>query len=140
VQAIREGESNQAQLEELKLRLQEHKRTLLMGMLVLAAFICYCPFIITTIIDAVKGRDVTEDFKYIAIPIAVSLANLQSLVNPLTVSLRMSAIRKGVTNKLLFKFNSEDVQDNSTSTNDAEKHASFELQQIRPMSPRQERA
>jgi len=72
-----------------------------MIMLVIATFVCYSPLIITAIIETVKGKDVTEDFKFIAQAISVTFINLQSLVNPLIVSLRMSRIRTSVGKKTI---------------------------------------
>ncbi|KAK3737847.1 hypothetical protein QZH41_004787 [Actinostola sp. cb2023] len=85
-------------------RLQEYKRAFTTSMLVLTSVLFYCPLIITVIIEAIKGKDVSDDFKYIARPIYESFIYLQSLVNPLIISLRLSYIRQGVKNKL-FCFN-----------------------------------
>lgn len=95
-------DSNSNQAQELRDRLQEHKRGFTMVILVLVTFVCYCPFIITVIIETVHGKDVTKHFKYIAQVIYITFVNLQSLVNPLVVSLRMSNIRASVKMKLLY--------------------------------------
>jgi len=92
------NDSNQAQ--ELRARLQEHNNALTMVVLVMATLVCYCPIIITVIIESVHGKNVTEDFQYIAQGISVTFVSLQSLLNPLIVSLRASNIRAGVKKKL----------------------------------------
>ncbi|KAK3752307.1 hypothetical protein QZH41_001501 [Actinostola sp. cb2023] len=84
------------QQEEQQNRLQEYKRIFTMSMLVLASVLFYSPLFITAIIKAIKGKDVPGDFKYISQPIYATFIYLQSLVNPLIMSLRLSYIRQGV--------------------------------------------
>ncbi|KAK3730265.1 hypothetical protein QZH41_005248 [Actinostola sp. cb2023] len=91
------------QQEEQQNRLQQYTHTFTTGMLVLATVLFYCPLIISAIIEAIKGKDVTDDFKYISQPIYATFVYLQSLVNPLIMSLRLSYLRQGVKNKLHIK-------------------------------------
>ncbi|KAK3741765.1 hypothetical protein QZH41_002171 [Actinostola sp. cb2023] len=90
----------QEEQEEQQNRLQEYKRIFTMSMLVLASVLFYSPVIITAIIKAIEGKNVPGDFKYISQPIYATFIYLQSLVNPLIMSLRLSYIRQGVKNKL----------------------------------------
>jgi len=110
-----ESDTNPSQ--ELKVRLQEHKRGFTMVILVLATFVCYCPIIITVIIETVYGKNVTENFKYIAQAISSTFINIQSLVNPLIVSLRMSDIHTSVKKKLLCCSGIKRVEHNTISAN-----------------------
>lgn len=89
------------QTKEQKHRLQEYKRNCVMTLLVFASFIFYCPLIIRAILESVGGEDITEDFKYISLPVCMTFVHLQSLVNPV-MSLRLSHIRNGVKRKLCF--------------------------------------
>lgn len=95
--------SNDQTQEDEKSRLQEYKHALTTSMLVLATFVCYCPFISVAMIKTAQGKDVTPDFKYLSDTIGVTFVNLQSLVNPLIVSLRIAAIRNNVNKKLCCK-------------------------------------
>ncbi|KAK3702396.1 hypothetical protein QZH41_007470 [Actinostola sp. cb2023] len=99
------------QQEEQQNRLQEYKHTFTTGMLVLATVFFYCPFIISAIIEAIKGKDVTDDFKYISQPIYLTFVYLQSLVNPLLMSLRLSYLRQGLKNKLFCRLNALDTEE-----------------------------
>jgi len=110
LRANEEGETA-INTQELKTRLKECKHAFTMNLLVLATFVCFSPIIITAIIEAVKGSEFTDDFKYIAIPISATFINLQSMANPLTVSLRMSAIRKGIKKKLFCRYNVVENED-----------------------------
>jgi len=99
------------QQQEQQNQLMEYKHTFTVSMLVLAIVLFYCPFIITAaIIEAIKGKDVPDDFKYISQPIYITFAYLQSLVNPLIMSLRLSYLRQGVKNKL-FCLNGLDTEE-----------------------------
>ena len=91
------------QQEEQQNRLQQYTHAFTVSMLVLATVLFYCPLVITAIIEAIKGKDVTDDFKYISQPIYATFIYLQSLVNPLIMSLRLSYLRQGVKNKLHIK-------------------------------------
>ncbi|XP_020904608.1 trace amine-associated receptor 7e [Exaiptasia diaphana] len=81
-------------------RLQEYKRVFTMSMLVVLSILFYSPFIIITVIDALDGKDVTSDFGYISAPISITFIHLQSLINPIIMSLRLSYIRQGIKNKV----------------------------------------
>lgn len=87
--------------EEASRRRQQFKHALNITVIVLATFLLYCPNIVSSIIQLTKGKDITDDFQYISHPISVTSAHLQSLVNPILISLRLSYIREGVKNKLL---------------------------------------
>jgi len=101
VQASEESESNAAGVQKRRAMLQEYKRAMTMNMLVLATFVWHCVIIITAIIETIQGSDTSDDYNFVAPYVTASLINLQSLANPLTVSFRMSVIRKGVKRKLL---------------------------------------
>ncbi|KAK3726502.1 hypothetical protein QZH41_003897 [Actinostola sp. cb2023] len=88
------------QQQEQQHRLWEYKRAFTMAILVFASILFYCPVMVTLVIQALKGKDVTDDFKYIAYPIYATFGHLQSLVNPLIMSLRMSCVRQGVKKRL----------------------------------------
>ncbi|XP_020915274.1 histamine H2 receptor [Exaiptasia diaphana] len=93
-------ETNNEQQQEQEQRLQEYKRVFTMTMLVALSFLFYAPLIVTAVIEATKGKDVTNDFQFIAGPICISFVNLQSLINPIIMALRLSYIRQGIKNKL----------------------------------------
>ena len=90
------------QQEEQHKRLQEYKRCFTMALLVITTVLFHCPSIVALIIEVAKGKQVTDDFQYIALPIFITFVCLQSLANPLIMSLRLSYIRKGVKKKLFF--------------------------------------
>lgn len=81
---------------------KEYKRSITMAMMVIASVILYSPLIVVLIVETLFGRNVTDSFKYLAQVTSMSFVFFQSLVNPLIFSLRLSYIRKGVKNKLLF--------------------------------------
>lgn len=86
--------------QEKKRLFREYKCAFTTAMIVITTVIFYSPMIICVIIESFKGKDVTDDFKWISQPISVTFINLQSLVNPLIMSLQMSNIRKSVKKKL----------------------------------------
>ena len=90
-----------SELQQQERRLQEYKRVSMMTMLVVFSVLFYTPFIIGTAIEFVNGKEVTSDFKYIAWPICSTFVNIQSLINPIIMSLRLSYIRQGIKNKLI---------------------------------------
>lgn len=81
-------------------RIKEYKRTFTLGFLALASVFFYLPTFIIKIIGVTKGKEWNEDFKYISQHIFLTFLHLQSLVNPLILSLRLSYIRAGVKKKL----------------------------------------
>ncbi|XP_020916242.1 histamine H2 receptor-like [Exaiptasia diaphana] len=85
-------------------RLKEYKRVFMMTILVIVSILFYVPFIIVAVIIAVAGKDVTSDFKYVAMFICLTLLHLQSLINPILVSLRLSYIRTSIEKKLISCF------------------------------------
>ncbi|XP_028516693.1 histamine H2 receptor [Exaiptasia diaphana] len=88
----------QEEQEKQERRLEEHKRAFTMGVLVLASILLYCPYIINAILLANNGGDRSN---FISTPgFAATFIHLQSLLNPIIVSLRLSYIREGVKNKL----------------------------------------
>ncbi|KXJ21526.1 hypothetical protein AC249_AIPGENE782 [Exaiptasia diaphana] len=88
----------QEEQEEQERRLLEYKRAFTMGLLVIASILLYCPFIINTILLATNVVDASS---LISTPgFNVTFIHLQSLLNPIFVSLRLSYIREGVKNKL----------------------------------------
>ena len=102
IQHVAVQQEDVVQQEEQRKRLQEYKQCFTMALLVITTVLFYCPGIVSGIIQAAKGKEVTDDFQYIAFPIFVTFIHLQSLVNPLIMSLRLSYIRKGVKKKLFF--------------------------------------
>lgn len=93
-------EHQQEQNEERKRKLRELKNALTTALLVLFLILSYLPLIITSIIETSHGKEFTADFKYLSQPISLLFINLQSVVNPILMSLLMSTIRKGVKNKI----------------------------------------
>ena len=81
-------------------RIKEYKRVFTMTILVVLSILFYTPFLIVTVIEALNGKDVTSDFQYIASPICTTFLHLQSLINPIIMSLRLSYIRQGIKNKV----------------------------------------
>lgn len=87
--------------EEVIRRRQQSMCRMTMSLIVVATFLFYCPYIITTIIHLTQGKDVTDDFQYLSFTISVTFVHLQSLVNPIVISLRLSYIREEIKNNLL---------------------------------------
>ena len=81
-------------------RIKEYKRVFTMTILVVLSILFYTPFLIVTVIEALNGKDVTSDFQYIASPICITFVHLQSLINPIIMSLRLSYIRQAIKNKV----------------------------------------
>lgn len=101
----RQQEQQQQQENEHQQRAQrrlrkDYKGAFTVFIIVAATVVFYTPIIICQIIETLKGRDVTEDFKWISQPISITFLNLQSLVNPLILAFRMPMILKGVKTKL----------------------------------------
>jgi len=90
------------ELEKKKLLLKDMKRYSTLGMILLASVALYLPSLFAKAIGVTLGRDSTHDFKYISQFIWVTSIYIQSLVNPLIVSLRLSNIKKGVFKKFSF--------------------------------------
>lgn len=82
-------------------RRRHYKHAVTMAVIVIATLVFYCPYIVTAIIQLTKGKDVTDDFQYISFAISGTFIHLQSLVNPIFISLRLSYIREGIKNILL---------------------------------------
>ncbi|KXJ08246.1 hypothetical protein AC249_AIPGENE12521 [Exaiptasia diaphana] len=93
----------QEEQEEQARRLKEYKRAFTTtGLLVIASIILYCPNIINAILLANNGGDRSS---LILNPgFDVTFIHLQSLLNPIIVSRRLSYIREGVKNKLCCHF------------------------------------
>ncbi|XP_020908018.1 histamine H2 receptor [Exaiptasia diaphana] len=83
-------------------RLKEYKKGLVMTILVGLMVVFYIPFMIVAAIEAVGGKDVTREFKYLSSPVCITFLQLQSLINPIIMTLRLSYIRQGIKNKLSF--------------------------------------
>ena len=98
--AIVNAERASAQYEEQQNRLKEYKNTFTMVLMVLASVLLYLPIIIVTIIETIEGKEVTADFKYISIHISLLFIYLQSLINPIIFSFRLTYIREGLKKKL----------------------------------------
>ncbi|XP_020900818.1 5-hydroxytryptamine receptor 2C-like [Exaiptasia diaphana] len=98
-------QSQQDRTEQQKQQIKEYKRAFTMGILVLTSVIFYFPFITVSIIQAVNGKEVTQDFQYIAKEISATIIHLQSLINPFIISLRIKKIRKGLKKKMMCRFN-----------------------------------
>lgn len=94
--------SQQEQTEKAKTRLKELRRYFTLGIIFFASIVLYLPALLTKIIGASLGKDSTLDFKYISQFIWITCIYLQSLVNPLIVSLRLSHIRRGVLKKFSY--------------------------------------
>lgn len=102
VTSYRKRKAIATQAESVKQQSQalEFKRVVIVWILLIETFLFCCPTIIMILIEIVAGRDVTDDFKYVSHPIYVTFAHLQSLVNPITISLRLSCIRKELKKKV----------------------------------------
>ena len=92
-----EQQQVQQQREE---RRKEYKRVFTMTMLVVVSVIFYTPFIVVGVIEAVMAEDMGA-LKYFAPPICLTFVHLQSLINPIVMSLRLSYIREGIKKKLV---------------------------------------
>ncbi|KXJ23568.1 Cannabinoid receptor 2 [Exaiptasia diaphana] len=86
--------------QDYQRRYQEYKQIMTIGIIVLANFILYFPFIIILILSVTNTLESTGYFRIIAVPLAVTFFNLQSIVNPFIVSLRLSFIRKAIKEKI----------------------------------------
>ena len=84
----------------LKRRYQEYKQIMTISVIVLANFILYIPVIIILILSATNTLENTGDFRIVAVPLAVTFFNLQSIANPFILSIRLSLIRKAIKEKL----------------------------------------
>jgi ABC-type Fe3+ transport system permease subunit len=84
-------------------KIKEYKRTFALGVVLLASVLLYCPLLIVKIIALTKGKEWNADFKYTAQSYVVAFTHLQSLVNPLILSLRLSYIRACVIKKLCWR-------------------------------------
>ncbi|XP_031561281.1 adenosine receptor A3-like [Actinia tenebrosa] len=80
-------------------KIKEYKRTFTLGLIVLASVVCLCPILVLKIVGVVNGNW-SDDFKYLSQGIYISGLNLQSLINSIIYSLRLSDIRSGVAKKL----------------------------------------
>lgn len=100
VQTNKSGESTEQEERNIHHKLREYKRAFTVTMVVVASSIFYLPMMISFIIEAVFGKHLTVDFKYVALPIYLTFVHLQSIVNPVIISLRFSYIREGVMQKL----------------------------------------
>lgn len=85
---------------EMAEKIKEGKRALAVGMVVIATVGLYCPLIIAFTVLGIKGKELSSQFKYISITAGATLLRLQSLINPLILSLRLSQIRDGVKRKV----------------------------------------
>ena len=84
--------------QDQKSQFKDYKSTIAVGILVLTNFVFYIPMLIVVIINSIRN-DITEDFQYIAVPIAITCINLQSLVNRV-MCLQLSGIRTAVMKKV----------------------------------------
>ena len=77
------------------------------SMLVVMSVLFYTPFIMyVTVIESFEGGGtITSDFELIALPIVTTFIHLQSLINPIFVSLQSSYIRTRIKQKLVALFN-----------------------------------
>jgi len=80
---------------------RQYKQALTVGMIVVATILLYCPFIINTAIEFALRESTKDAFQFIAFATELTFVHLQSLVNPIVISLRLSYIREGVKKKLL---------------------------------------
>jgi hypothetical protein len=83
---------------ELRNKLEERKKTVTLSIVVIGSVVLYCPFVTFKIISLIKDTD--SNTKYLFEPIAMTCIHLQSILNPLIVSLRLTKIRAGVLKKL----------------------------------------
>uniref|UniRef100_A0A6P8IZ05 Trace amine-associated receptor 1-like n=1 Tax=Actinia tenebrosa TaxID=6105 RepID=A0A6P8IZ05_ACTTE len=80
-------------------KIKEYKRTFTLGLIVLASVACLCPLLVLKIIGTVKGN-LKDDLRYISQAIYFTTLNLQSIIDPIIYSLRLSDIRTGVAKRL----------------------------------------
>ncbi|XP_020913397.1 trace amine-associated receptor 7h-like [Exaiptasia diaphana] len=92
--------STQQDIDKTKKMLKELKCYFVFGLVIISTVILYLPSLVTKIIGVSMGQEFTPEFKYIGQFIWVTCVYLQSLANPLIISLRLSYIRKGVFKKL----------------------------------------
>ncbi|XP_031567116.1 adenosine receptor A2b-like [Actinia tenebrosa] len=81
-------------------RIKEYKRTFALASIVLISIIFYCPFIIIKVILLANGKEWNSELKYVMPSISMVFVHLQSVVNPIVYSIRLSYIRVGVVKKL----------------------------------------
>ncbi|XP_031569516.1 adenosine receptor A3-like [Actinia tenebrosa] len=79
-------------------KIKECKRTFTLGLIVLASVACLCPILILKIVGVVKGNW-PDNVRFLH-GISLTLLHLQSLINPIIYSLRLSDIRSGVAKRL----------------------------------------
>lgn len=94
--------TQRCEIEKTKIRLKEMKRYSTLGMILLFSIALYLPTLFAKIIGVTLGKDCTTYFKYISQFIWVTCIYIQSLVNPVIVSLRLSNIKRGVSKKFSF--------------------------------------
>ncbi|XP_031568930.1 adenosine receptor A1-like [Actinia tenebrosa] len=80
-------------------KIKEYKRTFTLGLIVLASVACLCPLLVLKIVGAVKGN-FNDDIRYTSQAIYFTILHLQSIINPIIYSLRLSDIRTGVAKRL----------------------------------------
>ncbi|XP_031570581.1 adenosine receptor A1-like [Actinia tenebrosa] len=85
-------------------KIKEYKRTLTLGLVVLASVVCLCPILILKIVGAVKSNWGDDDFRYLSQGIYFTVMHMQSIINPIIYSFRLSDIRSGVKNKICRHF------------------------------------
>lgn len=102
--ADQETALSQEEADKSKKMLKELKCYFAFGMVVIATVILYLPSLVTKAIGVSMGQEFTPEFKYIGQYIWGACVYLQSLANPLIISLRLSYIRKGVLKKLFCKY------------------------------------
>ena len=103
IKALEESVSKEEK-DQAQKRMREFKNYFCFGIVVLSTVILYAPTLVTKVIGVSMGIDVTPEFKFIGQFTWVSCIYLQSLANPIIVTLRLSYIRRGVFKKLCCKY------------------------------------
>ncbi|XP_028514274.1 5-hydroxytryptamine receptor 2C [Exaiptasia diaphana] len=84
--------------EEEKREKQEYREAVTMGIIIAASIVFFIPLIMYFVVFA---SDASNDLKHFIFPsIAFTIVNLQSIVNPVIMSLRVKPIRKEIAKKL----------------------------------------
>ena len=79
-------------------KIKEYKRSFTLGLIMVASVACLCPILILKIVGAAKGNWI-DDMGFLQ-GTCFTFIHLQSLINPIIYSLRLSDIRSGVAKKL----------------------------------------
>lgn len=81
-------------------KISECKRAFTTGIVVITTVGLYCPLIAVFIVVGIKGDQLTSEFKVISATAGATFVHMQSFINPLILSLRLSYIWEGVRKNL----------------------------------------